>query len=321
VAHVDHHGEPTGLSAEPRMYSSPRMSPDGSKVAVEVTDNDKHVHVWVMDAKTGAATQLTFEGDEDHYPVWTSDGREVLYTSRRGRSYAIWRKAADGTGEARQVLTGTDALVATDVRVRTLIYQDRGAGEERDLFTFDLAGSGKPQALLSTPDDEAGARVSPDGAWVVYVSTPKGGGTLDRRVYVRPFPNAAAGGQRAISEGQGSGPIWSPKGDEIYYMIASGPIPLMAAQVSATPTTITPTGRRQLFALQGHFDLTRTGGTMGYASVYDVMPKSGEFIAVLNAPLRASGDGDGSLPEVANQPKLHVVLNWIEELKRLVPVE
>jgi hypothetical protein len=318
VVHVNERGESAALSSEARTYSAPRASPDGSKVAVEVTDTDKHVHIWVMDARSGAATQLTFDSDEDRYPVWTSDSREVLYTAQRGKEFSLWRKAADGTGEARLVLKGTDALVATDVHGHTLVYQDRGAGEERDLFTLDLGGSGKPQQLLSTPDDEAGARISPDGVWIAYVSTPAKGGTPDRRIYVRPFPNAAAGGQRAISEGQGSGPVWSAKGDEIYYMIASRGIQLMAVKVSSTTSTITPTARRQLFTMQGRFDLTRTTRQLGYAAIYDVMPKSGELIAVLNGTTESRSTPDGA---VATPRQLHVVMNWFEELKKLVPVE
>lgn len=320
VVRVDQRGEPTSLSIDPRTYSAPRASPDGSMVAVEVADSDKHVHIWVMDAKTGGATQVTFDSDEDRYPVWTSDSREILYVSRRGKEFALWRKAADGTGEARKVLAGTDSLVATDVHDHTLVYHDRGAGEERDLFTLDLAGNGKPQVVLSTPDDESSARVSPDGKWLAYVSTPKGGSTPDRKVYVRPFSNAAAGGLRPVSEGMGASPVWSPKGDEIYYFVATGPIPVMAVQLVATPTTITPTSRRQLFSLRGRFDLTRTSAGLGYAAVYDVMPKSGDFVAVLSAPLKPPGQ-DNTQSVIASRPQLHIVLNWSEELKRLVPTE
>jgi Tol biopolymer transport system component len=321
VVRVDQRGETVGLSADARTYSTPRASPDGSMVAVEVTDSDKHVHIWVMDTKTGGATQVTFDSDEDRYPVWTADSREILYVSRRSKEFALWRKAADGTGAARKVLAGTDSLVATDVHGHTLVYQDRGAGEERDLFTLDLTENGKPQVLLSTPDDESSARVSPDGKWLAYVSTPKGGSTPDRKVYVRPFANAAAGGLRPVSEGQGAGPIWSPKGDEIYYFVAGGPIPIMAVQLAATPTTITPTSRRQLFVLRGRFDLTRTSAGLGYAAIYDVMPKGGEFVAVLNAPVKPSGNGGDNQAGVVARPQLHVVLNWAEELKKLVPTE
>jgi Tol biopolymer transport system component len=270
-----------------------------------------------MDVRSGAATQLTFDGDEDHYPVWSADSREVVYVSWRGKDHALWRKSADGTGTARHVLDGTDALVATDVYRHTLIFQDRGEGEQRDLFTLDL-DSGPPRPLLATPDDEAGARVSPDGAWIVYVSTPAKGSTPNRRVYVRPFPNTAAGGQRAISEGQGAAPSWSPSGDEILYAVNSGTFPLMAVPVNVTPTTLTPSAPRELFTLANRVVFTRTGATLGYGSEYEVLPGGNEFlaVAVANAPPSSAGDGDA-----ASQPHVNVVLNWFEELKKLVPTE
>lgn len=320
VVRMDRRGDATGLSADMRSYSTPRVSPDGSKVAVEVTSGGNRMHIWVMDVKTGGATQLTFDGEEDRYPVWTADSREVIYVSRRGKQYALWRKAADGTGEEHKLLDGSDALVATDVRGQKLIFQDRGAGEERDLYVFDLSAGGERRKLLSTADDEASGRVSPDGNWIAYVSTPKGGGTPDRRIYVRPYPNPAAGGQRAISDGQGSGPVWSPSGKEIYYMVAAGPVWMRVTQLAATATTITPTGNQQLFSLQGRFDLTRTGSVLGYGAIYDVMPKTGELIAVLNGSLQPP-DSAADNAGLASRPKLRVVLNWGHELQRLVPVK
>jgi serine/threonine-protein kinase len=316
VVRISSNGDITGLSANDRNYSTPRAAPDGSRIAVEVTGEDKRAHIWVMDVKTGAATQLTFEG-EDRFPVWTADGREVLYTSKRGGEFAIWRKAADGTGEERRVQGGTEALVATDVHGRTLVYQDRGAGVERDLFTLDLDAAGSPQTLLSTPDDEAGGRVSPDGNWIAYVSTPTGGSTPDRRVYVRPFPNTAAGGQRAISEGLGSGPAWSPGGDAIYHMVTRPPIPLVAVPVAVTSTTLTPNGRHEVFNMAGRFDMTRAGSVLAYGAVYDVLPNSGEFLAVAPAVPRSSASTEGN----ASQARINVVLNWFEELKKLVPTQ
>jgi serine/threonine-protein kinase len=321
IVKLDRRGEVAGLSDDMRAYSSPRPSPDGSKIAVEVSGGGSNrMHIWVMDVNSGVATQLTFNGDEDRYPVWSADSREIIYVSRRGKEYALWRKAADGTGEERQLLRGTDALVATDVRGQTLIFHDRGAAEERDLYAFDLAAGGEPRKLLSTPDDEASGRVSPDGNWIAYVSTPKGGGTPERRVYVRPYPNPAAGGQRAISEGQGSGPVWSADGKEIFYMVAAGQVSIMARQLATTPTTITPLGVQELFALQGRFDLSRTTTSLGYGSVYDVMPKSGALIAVLNGSAKPR-DGKTGTANPADRSKMHVVLNWNQELQRLVPVK
>ena len=319
IVRVSRNGEVTGLSADARNYSTPRAAPDGSKIAVEVTDGNQHVHIWIMDVKTGGATQLTFDGDEDRFPVWTADSREVLFTSKRGKDYALWRKAADGSGEARKVLDGTDALVATDVHDHTLIYQDRGAGGmQRDLFTFDLTAKGSPQPLLATPEDEAGGRVSPDGKWIAYVSTPVGGATVDRRVYVRPFPNSAAGGQRAISDGTGAAPAWSMAGDQIYYSVNAAPVPLNAVSIAATPTTITPTGRRELFDMANRFVFNRMGTSLGYGFVYEVLPKSDEFLAVAAADTPRAPEGAQATPSTQH---LYVVLNWFEELKKLVPTE
>lgn len=317
VVRVDRDGNARPISAEPRVYGGARASPDGTSLAVEVTDADKRVHIWVMDVESGTAAQLTFDGDENRFPVWTADGREVIYVSQRGQEYGLWRMSADGTGQPRRILTGSDALVPTDVYGSTLIYQDRGAGEERDLFALDLDGDGKPRVLLSTPDDEAGARVSPDGAWLAYTSTPGGGSTTQRRVMVRPWPDPAAGGQRAISEGLGSGSVWSPAGDEIYYMVATSPIPLISTRLSRTGTTLMPGARRKLFDILGSFEFTRTGRALGYGWAFDVMPDTGEIIAVVSGTLQSSAAGGPGAPD----RKLHVVLNWTEELKRLVPTD
>lgn len=319
VVRVNRSGAITGISSEPRNYSTPRASPDETRIAVEVTDADRRVHIWIMDARTGAATQLTFDGDENRYPVWTADGREIIYTSRRGKERALWRKPADGSGEERKIIEGTDALVATDLHRRTLIYQDRGEGDaQRDLFALELDGQAAPRILLSTPNDEAGGRVSPDGAWIAYTSTPAGGINLDRRVYVRPFPNTASGGQRAVSEGQGASPAWSPGGDEIFYSVNGAQVPLMAVSMATTPNTITPTGQRRLFDMGGTFAFNRTGGPLGYGSVYEVSPRTGDFLAVsrFNRP-----PSEEAVATASNELKLSVVLNWFEELKRLVPTE
>jgi serine/threonine-protein kinase len=301
-------GETTLLSTELRSYTQPRVSPDGSRVAVEVEapDADARTNVWIMDLKTGSATQLTFEGDENRHPIWTREGNEVLYISKRGTAFSIYRQLADGSGEAVRVLDGTDQLLATDVLPgNVLLYQDRGDGGSRDLFTFDLASNGPPQPFLATPDDERMGRGSPSGAWIAYVT---GSDIGSLRVYARPYPNAA-GGQRAVSEGPGIAPVWSPRGDEIYF-IGPPPSPLMAVPVSVTPTTITPSRPRELFLF---FEkLAVDIPALNHTAPYDVMPNGDGFVGVG----AISGTSDGVR---ADRPHLKVVLNWFEELERLVP--
>jgi Tol biopolymer transport system component len=313
VVRVSRSGEPTNLSADPRAYSNPRISPDGSRIAVEVGGADKTVHIWTMDA-AGAAAQLTFDGEENRYPVWTPDGREILFTSKRGKEFSIYRKAADGTDEARRVLGGTPDIAPSDVHGHTLIYQDKGGGGGRDIFTLDLEAGGPSRPLLATPADETGARVSPSGKWMVYLSATATGSAPDPKIYVRPYPDAA-GGQRAISEGFGYNPVWSPTGDEIYFIeYGTSLAALVSVPVSVTPTTLTPAGRKELFVFVPRFDAT-IGGSRNRRS-FDVFPKGG-FVAVnLSAPKPQDGT-TGS----ANRPRINVVLNWLEELRRLAPVE
>lgn len=133
VAGISRTGEIRKLSPDLRDYSNPRVSPDGRKVALEVFGDGTAVHIWIMDAETGAATQLTFDGEENRYPVWTADGRDILFTSKRGTSRSIYRKAADGSGEERLVLDGTalhcTGLVAS--RRRNPVHEHHGRSHLR----------------------------------------------------------------------------------------------------------------------------------------------------------------------------------------------
>jgi Tol biopolymer transport system component len=323
IVRVNRNGEAKPLSTDPRRYSDPRLSPDGSKLAVAVADGEQRAHIWIMDVTTGAATQLSFDGEEDRFPVWTADGREVLFTSRLGKNHAIWRKAADGSGEARHIVDGSKDLAATDVYRHTLVYQDQGKGGGRDLFTLDLNAGGSPQPLLATAADESGARVSPNGAWIAYTST--SGATDNVRVYIRPFPNTAAGGQRAISEASGVTPAWSPAGDEIDYLSITPPeFRMVSVSLAATPTTITATGHRELFAFAPRFSVVTPSETV-HAQPFDIMRSGGDFIAVATMERVSSPDGSPTAARTGtddpNRPRINVVLNWFEELKRLVPVE
>lgn len=308
VVRVNRAGETTPLSSELRAYGGLRVSPDGSRLAVEVMEPGRSVQIWIMDLVTGSATQLTFEGDESRFPVWTPEGRSVLFTSRRGETFSIYRKLADGSGDAERVLDGTSQLVATDVLPGdVLVYQDAGEGGLRDILTFDLARGGSPQAFLATPADEAGARASRDGAWIAYAS----GSNAEFRVYARPY-QSAAGGQRAISEGIGTAPVWSPSGEEINF-ISGPPGTLMSVPVTATPGTITPARPRELFNYVQTFTFDVT--TIRQTAPYDVLP-GGDFVGLV----AASTDSAGNV-QTGAATRVKVVLNWFEELRRLVPAD
>jgi Tol biopolymer transport system component len=302
-------GTSRALSGDLRSYANLRVSPDGARIAIEVDDAEMSSQIWIMDVATGGATRLTFEGTRNRFPVWTPDSRDVLFASDRNSLFAIYRQAADGTGEAVRVLEGTEQLVPTDVLSDSvLLYQDVGEGGYRDIFTLDLGG-GEPVPFLATPDDERSARISPDGSWVVYTSNR--GDVIDPRLYVRPYPRAA-GGLRAIGEGNGAAPIWAPSGEEIYY-VGPPPSALTVVPVTSTATTLTPGTPSELFDYGGRFELDLDALS---AAPYDVMPDGGGLVGVQLSGLAAAGAGND-----ATRPRIHVVVNWFEELKRLVPTE
>jgi Tol biopolymer transport system component len=318
LVRVGSDGQVRPLSPELRGYTNPRASPNGLKVAVEVTGDDRRTHIWVLDIQKGKVTQLTFAGEEDRFPVWTPNSREVLFTSRRGTDFAIYRMAADGSGAEREVTRGSPMLAPSDVHgEKTLIYQDNGAGGQRDIFALDLEaeGAAEPQVVLATADDESSARISPDGKWLAYVaSAARSAGAFSYRVYARPFRNAAEGGQRAISEGLAVDPEWSADNEIHYIGVDNNSVDsLWSVQVEVTPTTITPIGRRELFPFAPRF----VGmAVRDYGKSYDLLPRDGGFVLVMNGAAAAPGDAANAVRARAN-----VVVNWAEELKQRVPVE
>jgi Tol biopolymer transport system component len=302
-------GNARALSTELRDYDDPRPSPDGTRVASSVTGADGHVQIWITDLSTGGGTQLSFEGTQNRHPVWTRDGREVLYTSKRGDTFAIYRKAADGTGETARVLDGTERLVATDVLPgNVLVYQDEGKAGSRDILAFDLDLDHDAAAMpfLATDADEFGARVSPDGAWVAYVSNESG----DARVYVRPYPNTS-GGQRAVSQEHSSPPVWSRSGKEIYFL-SGPPGRLMSVSVASTPTTITLSRPKVLLdPFVGRYQFR----TISDTAPYDALP-NGDLVAS-----RLGGLPPENPESAAARPTVRVVLNWFDELRRLAAAQ
>jgi Tol biopolymer transport system component len=274
-------------------------------VAVEVSEADGSTQIYVMDLENGMAMQLTFEGTENRGPVWTPDGRDVLFRSNRGDSPSIWRKAADGTGEATHVLDGTDRLLATEVLPNgVLLYQDQGEGGGRDILLFDLAGNGPATPFLATAADEFEARASPDGAWIAYLSDKAGG---ENWTYVRPY-SITGGGERTVAAILSAAPVWSRSGDEVFLLTSPG-VALASAAVTSNATTLTPAKPERLFDFDTDFEL----GGFAETPPYDVM-LNGDLIAVLQpGPTTEASETSPA------QPTIRVVVNWFEELKRLVP--
>ena len=287
---VDRQGREEILAAPPRPYFHPRVSPDGTRVAVAIADQAHDI--WVWDLRRQTLSQLTFDPAPDFAPAWTPDGRRLAFFSQRGREPGLFWQLADGTGTAERLTTGAPPSAVTPDGTHVLF----ALTGNQDLAMVSLDGTRRVQSLLNHPSIERNGIVSPDRRWLAYESDSSG----RFEIYVRPFPHVDTG-QWLISSAGGTRPLWSPNGraPELFYVAPGGA--LMASRVHARdgvwsadkPTKIV-VGR---YATEGVRD-RRT---------YDVSPDGRRFLMIKQAA------------DEATAPQIIVVQHWSEELKRLVP--
>ena len=287
---VDREGEETPIPAPPRQYLYARVSPDGTRVALDLGDQEDDI--WVWNTPTGPLTRLTFDAGRDQYGHWTPDGDRVVFTSERDGQPNVYWKAADGTGAAERVTQSENPLWINAVTPDGTRVVARSAvpGREHDLVMVTLDGDSSTETLLSTEFNERNAVISPNGVWVAFQSDESG---LDE-VYVRPFPDVESG-KLQVSTAGGVDPVWSPDGRELFFRNGTQ---LMAAPVE-TETGFTSGTPEMLF------DAVYMFGGLGRN--YDVAP-DGRFVMV-------KGAGQTQV-----SPEISVVLNWTEELLERVPI-
>ena len=236
---VDRDGREETLAAEPRAYRYPRISPDGSRLAVDVRDQEEDI--WIWDFARETLTRLTFAPGRDSFPVWTPDGRQVAFASNRDEpGFNLYWKAADGTGAVERLTESENGQrpYAFTPDGRQLVFLEIDEELRRNLGALSLKGS--PEPLLATEFDERNAEISPDGRWLAYQSNASG----QHEIYVRPFPKIEDG-QWLISRGGGMAPLWSPDGRELFY-VAPG-TRLMAVGVQTEPS-FAPGNAEEVFA-------------------------------------------------------------------------
>ncbi|HET7553919.1 MAG TPA: protein kinase [Gemmatimonadaceae bacterium] len=217
----------TPLLAEARMYSQPRYSPDGERVALSIASGTAS-DIWIDQVASGNLTRLTTGGSVNERPEWSSDGSRVLFRTDRGARSALWWQPSDGSGPASPLLADDSTSYFEGVMSpdgRTLVYQVDISGA--NVMMRGVDGDSVSQPIANAPVDEEQPRVSPDGKWVAYVTYESEG----PQVVVQPLPGPGAKVQ--ISIRGGSEPVWSRDGRQIYYRSEGK---FKVAEVSATPT-------------------------------------------------------------------------------------
>jgi len=285
---IDRSGREEPLKASPRGFEDMDLSPDGKLLAMTVIGGQQW-NVWIYDLQQGSLNRLTFEGD-NRDPMWSADGKRVIYGSTRNGRRGLYWKPVSGTGGEEQLLDSPRQLFPASVTNdgKYLIY-DSGAWEgTAGIYALPLQGERKPQVLFKQPS-LANGKVSPSGKWVAYESSETG----RTEIYVRRFTAGAEKWQ--VSTEGGAHALWSRDGGELYFR-GSGPKGAMVMS-----TTI---GKGEEFTFSPPRALFPFGCVEAGAHDYGVMSNGQKIVCIKE-------------PEAEKRAtQVNVVLNWASELKK-----
>jgi serine/threonine-protein kinase len=208
-----------------RMYF-PSLSPDGSRVAVDMLTESNDV--WIKQLDTGPLLRLTRHESGSARAAWTPDGNAVSFFSRRGGNEDVWTKRADGSGSAGLTFDGVASIheVLWSPDGEWLVYRTP-AGE--GIYAVRPQDEEEPVTIVETDAREFSPTLSPDGRFLAFMSNETG----RYEIYVVPFPNVTDA-RWAVSTGGGRNPRWSPEGLEIFFIDATDTV--VSVPVETEPT-------------------------------------------------------------------------------------
>jgi Tol biopolymer transport system component len=209
---VDRAGKDLETLGDPGEYHDPVFSPTADRIAFELDDpRNGKADIWVRDLARGVNSRFTFSAGNSLAPVWSPDGKRIVF--RSGPGWDLFEKAADGDGQEKLLLHTDEQKVPIDFSRdgRYLAFQSRGRDTRWDIWVLPLFGDGKPFPFVKTTFAEVLPVLSPDGRYLAYQSNASG----RAEVYVQSFPEP--GGKWQISTAGGYEPRWRADGRELYY--------------------------------------------------------------------------------------------------------
>jgi serine/threonine-protein kinase len=296
---VDRQGRETPIPAPPRYYVYPRLSPDGTRVAVSAGDQEQDLWVWDLGRTT--LTRATSDPRLDTLPVWTPDSRRVIFSSEQVGGRNLFWQAADGTGAVEQ-LSESPTLrspSAASPDGRLVIFTETASKTSEDVMQMTVDGTRRVTPLVQSPFAERNGVVSPDGRWLAYEANDSG----RFEIFVRPFPEVNSG-RWLVSTGGGTRPLWARSGQELFYASPTGALMRVGVERGPSWAATTPT----LLVKEGYYT---SPGAPFLGRTYDIAPDGQRFLMI-----KEVGDAE----QTAASPQIIVVQKFFEELKRLVPV-
>jgi serine/threonine protein kinase len=264
---MDRSGKELGRIGEPAVMDNPSISPDGSRVAVDISDEKaNNVDVWLESVNGSGNSRFTFEPTEDVVGVWSRDGSMIAYRGSPAAGITLLLKRATGLEreKVRFTTTGLDDLFpnswsADDQQI--LCTHQTSTGYYLELFP--VAG-GEPARFLTSKGNETNGQISPDGKWAAYASDESG----NWEIYVTSFPGG--GGKWQVSRGGGTEPRWRPDGKEIFYIAPGGILTAVPVSSESGFSTGTPA---PLFQVHGRAPISSTD-----VFTYDVAKDGKRFL-------------------------------------------
>jgi serine/threonine-protein kinase len=305
MAIVDKKGTVSPLNPSAGAYAWPRVDPDGRRIAYGV-EEAQGFNIWIYDLDgRSAARRLTFAGNNNRFPVWSADGRQIVFQSDRDGDLALFRQPADVSGASAERLTrpepGTAHVPESLSRPEDIVSVSVVKGATTTLWTLSMRdrkmtpfGDVRSTNLLNS-------EFSPDGHWIAY--TVRGGPSLTT-VIVEPYPATGARYQISKPDEVAHHTLWAPDGKTLFYVPGNQPV----AGVSITTRPAFSAGNP--FTAPGNVPNTNP---FGEPRNFDVA-QDGRWITVADPTASA-------LTQTYGVNQMLVVLNWFEELKQRVPVK
>ena len=284
----DRTGKKLAAAGEPDSYATVNLSPDGGRAVTGLLDPDgRQSDVWVLDLSRGSKARLTFNPQSDGDPIWSPDGKRIVFTSNRSNDGHIhlYDTSATATGNEQPLPTASADDVPTSwshdgKNILFMRFQNDVPGS---VWVLSLADHETKPLLQSSSFEQAAADFSPDGRFIAYDSTESG----RLEVYVQTFP--LSGQKWMISAGGGTLPRWREDGKELFYLTPDGKV--MSAEFKSGFENIVT---KQLFQVD-----------MKHATGYPYAVTADGSRFLINTPAEAS-----------NPAPTVVVLNWPATLKQ-----
>ena len=298
---LDRTGKQISMVGDPGMYANPRLSPDGTNLAVVIADSSTSrsaTDIWIYNLLNGGRTRLTFDPSLNLAPVWSPDGGKIAFSSNRKAGFPqLYRKAANGEGSDELLLNSntTDRPDDWSPDGQFILYEPNPNMAE--LWLLPMSGDRKPAVFLggeggTLPGEGAFSR---DGKWLAFTEYSRG----KRNVYITSFPGKTGKWQVSIAEGRL--PRWRADGKELFFLGADSAT-MMAVDLdlkNSVPRIGTP---KALFLL--HLMALSYQNRMGSAlDPFDVSADGKRFLVNSADPLHAA------------EP-INVIVNWDAKLKK-----